>query len=191
MEGNGRVRKKLQNVSMHMCLKCEWPYRCDLRGHKLRLIKKSAFMNLGLCTYGGHYKLRWASFGIKYCQKLTIHAPTSLGSPSSFCFAWWWLTLELLNLVRCCYELRGSDRGSVGIPSPSRHSATNYFHPASSIDTLIHCSTGCTHILTGAEEWNRGDRVEQTPTSESIGGIPLSSQIQSRDARNASNEAPP
>ena len=23
MEGNGRVQKKLQNVSMHMCLKCE------------------------------------------------------------------------------------------------------------------------------------------------------------------------
>ena len=41
------------------------------------------------------------------------------------------------------------------------------------------------------EDWSREDRVEQTPTTESVGGIPLSSQTRSRDTRNAPNEAPP
>ena len=56
---------------------------------------------------------------------------------------------------------------------------------------LIRCSTGCTRIPTGAENRSGGDRAERTPTTESVGGIPLSSQTRSRDTRNAPNEAPP
>ena len=42
---------------------------------------------------------------------------------------------------------------------------------------MIRCSTGCTHIPTGAENRSGGDRAERTPTTERVGGIPLPNQI--------------
>ena len=46
---------------------------------------------------------------------------------------------------------------------------------------LIRCSTGCTCIPTGEPE-NRsgGGRVERTPTTEKVGGIPLPNQIRAK-----------
>ena len=43
--------------------------------------------------------------------------------------------------------------------------------------TVIRCSTGCTHIPTGAENRSGGDRAERTPTTERVRGIPLPNQI--------------
>ena len=47
------------------------------------------------------------------------------------------------------------------------------------------------HRLYTYSDRSGGDRAEQTPMTESVGGIPLSSQTRSRDTRNAPNEAPP
>ena len=49
-------------------------------------------------------------------------------------------------------------------------------------DVVIRCSTGCTRIPTGAENRRTGEperrrQMEQTPTTERVGGIPLPNQI--------------
>ena len=58
-------------------------------------------------------------------------------------------------------------------------------------DTLQHRLYTYSDWNRGPEDRSGGDRVERTPTTESIGGIPLSSQTRSRDTRNLLNEAPP
>ena len=73
----------------------------------------------------------------------------------------------------------------------SPQSSLNVMQGHPELDAVIRCSTGCTRIPTGAENRSGGDRAERTPMTESVGGIPLSSQTRSRDTRNAPNEAPP
>ena len=70
----------------------------------------------------------------------------------------------VLSALSSCHSLIATRKNST---SPVRESSS----------TVIRCSTGCTHIPTGAENRSGGDRAERTPTTERVRGIPLPNQI--------------